>query len=134
MIFRKMGISIVAGLIVGTLIWHFVLPQLVTEARLENAVRMAKAVGLGKGSFCNEVDWWGNRIKLTRLSNDEHTVITYSAISAGQDGEYETKDDITAFVRDVNNAKILGKLTGETAVQFLKGVKKGVTEKSKHDK
>lgn len=114
---------------------YFIIPLFSTGMKLEDAVAVAKRQDLANGyCFDDRIDWWGNKLCISRVSNKERTEIVYRAISAGRDGEFGTDDDLSKLKTDSNNSKIIGKYVGEKAVQFSKGLKEGVVIGSKHDK
>lgn len=132
---KKITIAISIILVIMYFLWQIVFPSIVTQSRLNEAVRVAKSTDLDNGYvFESKKDWWGNPIKISRAPNEARTVIFYTAISPGKDGMYGTADDLTSTIAEFNKSRIAGKWTGEKSVQFFKGLKEGIKQKNKHDK
>lgn len=120
--------------VVSSVLWLFVIPPIVNGSRLSTAATEAKVHDLEDGYiFDDKVDWWGNKIQITRVMNADKTAITYTAVSAGKDGIPGNGDDLSKFVIDFNKSKIIGKWVGEKSKQAVKGMKEGIKAKSKFE-
>jgi len=77
----------------------YVFPENVTGVTLEEATNEAMNNDFRDGFvFEAMTDWWGNKIHLTRIVNADKT-ITYKAASAGKDGVFGNKDDLSKTVK-----------------------------------
>lgn len=101
---------------------------------LEKASLEACAKDLEDGFVMDRKDHWGKPVVVRRVINDERTAITYTVISAGKDGEFNTDDDYETSRVDHNVMKILGKAAGESTKEFLKGFFRGKKEKNRFEK
>lgn len=110
------------------------LPNIVTNHRLESAAIMAKSIEVEDGHvFNNILDWWGEPIKISCGPTDDGMAFFYTAVSTGKDKTIGTIDDLKKTQIDLNKSKMLGHYVGKKAKEFVKGFKDGEKEKSKFD-
>lgn len=73
----------------------------------------------------NQLDAWGHPLKFKRHATDVE--VSQTVTSAGEDGQFGTKDDITYTDIDYNKSRLVGRWLGEKSKEVVKGFTDEVT-------
>lgn len=75
--------------------WVFTVPSLCTYYEVRAAAYHAYDNDINSGVMHDYTDYWGNPIELTRTKDMVKVYFKYLAVSAGEDGQMGTSDDIS---------------------------------------
>lgn len=127
------GFAVGSAVLILLLIAIFwVYPRIVTDSRLNEA--LDQVTKMDQPPLLMEmdvVDGWDRPIhfKLDKTPKK----LTYIVRSNGADGEPNTEDDFEKTRVDLNVSRIIGEWAAPRAKEFLKGLKDGLSTKSKHE-
>ena len=107
-------------------------PNSVTRERMRTALAEVSKMDSPPPEMDLDItDYWERPLKFKFTKSEKQLV--YQVTSMGADGKIGTSDDIYLEHIDRNIARAVGAWSAEKAKEFLKGIREGVSHKSKYE-